>query len=767
MAEALAQLPEQILATVAQELSISLRQVAAVAKLLGEGCTVPFIARYRKEAHGNLNEVQIGSIQERLVYHRELEARREAILSSIIQQGKLTDALREQILACTTRTALEDLYLPYRPKRRTRAMVARERGLEPLAELIRLQGCAGAPEVDAEAFVDAAKEVPDVQSALKGARDIVAEAIAEHAEVRGFARDYLAEHGTLRAQAVEPLPEQPTKFEQYYDFAEAIPAVPSHRFLAIKRGEAEGVLRASLEVDGEPTIEKALALFGLQESSPWAGQLRLAAQEAYRRLIAPSVELDVAVELKQRADRAAVEVFAENLRHLLLQAPLGERTVLGIDPGVRTGCKCAMLDATGKFLGNSTIYPSQGPQREIEATVLLMKMIAKLQPYAIAVGNGTAGRETERFVRHVLKQTDHTEILVIPVSEAGASVYSASEVAREEFPELDLTVRGAISIGRRLQDPLAELVKIDPKAIGVGQYQHDINQTLLATKLDEVVVSCVNRVGVELNTASAPLLTRVSGIGPALAKRIIDYRNEHGAFTSRSELLQVPGLGAKTFEQCAGFLRIRESQNPLDRSAVHPERYPLVRQMAADAGLSLEALVGDAAAVGKIQARQYESDEVGALTLRDILDELRKPGRDPRATFEPPAFREDVCSLEDVRPGMTLEGIVTNVTAFGAFVDIGVHQDGLIHVSELSDRYVSDPAEVVKAGDKLTVRVLDVDLARKRISLSARSERRGGPAGRGRGGDRRNTHAGRGNPPGRAPRASSPSAFRNNPFAGL
>lgn len=745
------------------ELNISPRQVAAVAKLLEEGCTVPFIARYRKEAHGNLDEVQIGAVQERLAYYRELEARRETVLSSIIQQGKLTDELKARILACKTRTALEDLYLPYRPKRRTRAMIARERGLEPLAEQVLAQG-AGDPQAEAAAFVDAAKEVPDVAAALKGARDIVAERIAESPEVRGFAREWLAAHGTVRSEAADPENAQPTKFEQYYDFSEAVATIPSHRFLAIKRGEAEGVLRSALEADGDPTVRKALEVFALREGSPWADELRLAAEDAYRRLIAPSVELDVAVELKQRSDRAAVEVFAENLRHLLLQAPLGERAVLGVDPGLRTGCKCVALDATGKFLQNTTIYPSQGQQREIEAAVELLKLVAKHNPVAIAVGNGTAGRETERFVRQTLRRSGNEETMVIPVSEAGASVYSASEVAREEFPELDLTVRGAISIGRRLQDPLAELVKIDPKAIGVGQYQHDVNQTLLGAKLDEVVVSCVNRVGVELNTASAPLLTRVSGIGPAMARRIVDYRNEHGAFRSRGDLLRVPGLGAKTFEQCAGFLRIRESANPLDRSAVHPERYDLVRRMAEDAGLSLEALVGNAEAVGKIQARQYESDTVGALTLKDILDELRKPGRDPRATFEPPAFREDVCTIEDVRPGMTLEGIVTNVTAFGAFVDIGVHQDGLVHVSELSERYVSDPSEVVKAGDKLKVRVLDVDLARKRISLSARSERKGGAPRGGRGP--------RPEPPrggarfGSRPRPSN-TGFSNNPFANL
>ncbi len=745
-------------ADIAQELNLSPRQVAAVARLFEEGATVPFIARYRKEAHGNLDEVQIGAIQERLAYHRELEARRETILASIIQQGKLTDTLKAQILACKTRTALEDLYLPYRPKRRTRAMIARERGLEPLAQLILAQG-GEVPEDAAAPFVDLAREVPDAAAALKGARDIVAEAVAEHAEVRGFAREYLARHGSLRSEVVDPPPVQPTKFEQYYDFEEPLAELPSHRFLAIKRGEAEGVLRVSLPVDWEPTVRRALELFALREGSPWAEQLRQAVQDACKRLIAPGVELDVAVELKRRADVAAVEVFAENLRHLLLQAPLGEEAVVAVDPGVRTGCKCVALDATGKFLCNTVIYLAQGSQREAQAAVELLKLVAACHPRAVAVGNGTAGRETERFIRQVLKRTGNEEILVVPVNEAGASVYSASEVARAEFPDLDLTVRGAISIGRRLQDPLAELVKIDPKAIGVGQYQHDVNQTLLATKLDEVVVSCVNRVGVELNTASAPLLTRVSGIGPAVAARIVDYRNTHGAFASRSELLRVPGLGAKTFEQCAGFLRIRGAANPLDRSAVHPERYALVQRMAADAGLSLEALVGNAEAVGKIQIARYVSEDVGLPTLKDILDELRKPGRDPRAAFEPPAFREDVCTIEDVRPGMTLEGVVTNVTAFGAFVDIGVHQDGLVHVSELSEQYVRDPADVVKPGDKLKVRVLDVDLARKRISLSARPERKGAAPRRPAGARS-----------GASPAAAHPprsGGFSNNPFANL
>ncbi len=745
---------------VAAELNLSPRQVNAVERLLEEGCTIPFIARYRKEAHGNLDEVQIASISERLTYHRELDARKATILKSIEEQGKLTDALRDAIVKCTKRTELEDLYLPYRPKRRTRAMIARERGLEPLAELILAQGNENVTET-AQGFVSIEKEVPDVRSVLKGARDIVAEKMAEMPEIRKFAREYIAAHGTLRSEAVDATSAQPTKFEQYYDFEEPLAAIPSHRFLAIRRGETEGVLRSEILCDSDAIIRKTLELFAWRERSTWSGELQTAAEEAYRRLLFPSVSLDISVDVKMRSDRAAVDVFAENLRHLLLQAPLGERTVLAIDPGIRTGCKCAVLDVTGKFLDTVTIYPSQGQQREIEASVALMKLIAKYKPYAIAVGNGTAGRETERFARNVLRQTGNDDVIVVSVSESGASVYSASEIAREEFPELDLTIRGAISIGRRLQDPLAELVKIDPKAIGVGQYQHDVSQTLLSSKLDEVVISCVNGVGVELNTASAPLLTRVSGIGPTLAKRIIEHRNTHGAFHSRADLLHVPGMGPKTFEQCAGFLRIRESSNPLDHSAVHPERYALVCQMASDAGIALTELVGHPDAVAKIKLSHYESEDVGALTLKDIADELRKPGRDPRAAFEPPAFREDVCTIEDVRPGMKLEGIVTNVTAFGAFVDIGVHQDGLIHVSELSDTFVRDPAEVVKAGDKLKVRVLDVDLARKRISLSAKSEPKAGvrsprPTGmRPTGGHMQQ------------PRRSAPSSFSNNPFANL
>jgi len=709
-----------------EELSITPRQIMAVARLLSEGNTIPFIARYRKEVHGNLDEVQISKIQERLNYYKELEDRRSTILNSIGEQGKLTDELKAKILSCTTKTALEDLYLPYKPKRRTRAMIAREKGLEPLAAMIAEQG-ATSPDADAAAFVNEEKGVATAADALAGARDIVAETISENAEVRGLVRQAFANDGVVVSEVVDPKPAEPTKFEQYYDFKEKVAAIPSHRFLAIRRGQAEGVLRVRMTCESEPLLRRIGEIYKLNEKSPYAPYLKEAIEDSYKRLIAPSVEIDVTVEMKMKSDRAAVEIFAQNLRNLLLQAPLGERKVVGIDPGLRTGCKCVALDATGKFLETCTVYPTQGERKEIEAKVEICKLVSKYRPYAIAVGNGTAGRETESFVRNVLKEANVKDVTVVSVSESGASVYSASDVAREEFPDLDLTIRGAISIGRRLQDPLAELVKIDPKAIGVGQYQHDVHQPLLVEKLDEVVVSCVNHVGVELNTASAPLLTRVSGIGSTMAKKIVAYRNENGAFTSRKQLGKVPGLGPKTFEQAAGFLRLRGGLNPLDASAVHPERYALVEQMAADLGVELSALIGNVALIDKIPLSKYVSETVGEPTLRDIIAELKKPGRDPRATFEKPAFRDDVTEFEHVKEGMVLEGIVTNVTAFGAFVDIGVHQDGLVHVSELSDRFIRDPAEVVKTGDKLKVRVLSVDKARRRISLSAKSQPSSGP----------------------------------------
>ncbi len=745
-----------------EELKISPRQIIAVARLLAEGNTIPFIARYRKEVHGNLDEVQIGKIQERLAYHRELEDRRSAILRSIEEQGKLTDALRSKILGCASKTALEDLYLPFKPKRRTRAMMAREKGLEPLAQLIRDQAATGKPDSEAAAFVNAEKGVAVPSDALAGARDIVAEWIAEDADVRGLVRQTFAAEGMLVSEVTDPKPAEPTKFEQYYDFKEKIASIPSHRFLAIRRGQNEGVLRVKLSVDPEPLLRRIATTFKLNPQSPWAPQLTLAIEDAYKRLLAPSVEVDVTVEQKLKADRAAVEIFAQNLRNLLLAAPLGEKAVLGIDPGLRTGCKCAALDATGKFLATTTLYPSQGDRQETEARIELCKFVAKFKPFAVAIGNGTAGRETEAFVKETLAKAGFKDVLVIAVNESGASVYSASEIAREEFADLDLTIRGAISIGRRLQDPLAELVKIDPKSIGVGQYQHDVHQSLLAQKLDDVVVSCVNHVGVELNTASAPLLARVSGIGAGMAKKIVEHRNANGPFKNRRQLLKVSSLGPKAFEQAAGFLRLRGGDHPLDASAVHPERYALVETMAADLKVPLASLVGNAELADKIDLKRYISETVGEPTLRDIIAELKKPGRDPRATFEKPAFLDGVTAIEHLKSGMALEGVVTNVTAFGAFVDIGVHQDGLVHISELSDRYVTDPATVVKAGDRIKVRVLEVDAARKRIALSARTQpkapKSGGPGQHGSaprvsGGAR--------------PPAPPRQTFINNPFGNL
>ncbi len=742
------------------EVGASAHQISAVEKLLADGATVPFIARYRKEAHGNLDEVAIGKIQERLAYYTELEARKETILKSIADQEKLTPELEKKIQECYQKSALEDLYQPYKPKRRTRAQIAKEKGFEPLADAIwtgDASAAAGAPDEDRQF-----------------ARDIIAERIADMANVRGYVRQLFATKSVVKSEVASPPPAEPTKFEQYYDFSEPVAAMPSHRYLAIRRGQKEGVLWVRLELD------KTLALEGMMDlvekeapgcaSGVCRAEIETAAEDAYKRLLAPSCEVDVTVEKKMEADRAAVEVFAENLRHLLLAAPLGEKAVLAIDPGIRTGCKVAMMDATGKYLGKTVIYPQQKPEESAKAVAMIVN---KYRPEAVAVGNGTAGRETEAFVRQTLKRLkeQHPEIptpMVVSVSEAGASVYSASEIARKEFPDLDLTVRGAISIGRRLQDPLAELVKIDPKAIGVGQYQHDVHQPLLGAKLDEVVVSCVNGVGVELNTASAPLLERVSGVGASLAKSIVEWRNENGKFRSREDLKKVKGLGEKAFEQCAGFLRIRDSVNPLDASAVHPERYQLVAKMAADMGVSVGELVGNSLAASKIDVRKYITNDVGEPTLKDIVAELAKPGRDPRAVFEPPKFRDDVTKIEDVKEGMKLEGVVTNVTAFGAFVDIGVHQDGLVHLSELSDSYVTDPKAVVKAGDRLKVTVIGVDKARGRISLSAKTNpvmggRGAGAAGASQGARPRQSQ--------RGPRTSfapaSGSGFSCNPFANL
>lgn len=756
---------------VCRELGLPAAGVRAVVALLAEGATVPFIARYRKEASGGLDEVAIRNIDERRTYLIELEARRGSVLAEIKSQGKLTPALEAKLKAAATKAELEDLYLPYKPKRRTRAVIAKERGLEPLAELLWAQADGPAPESSAASFVSLDKEVPDVAAALAGARDIVAERVAEDAEVRRHARETYFKEGQIEVQKTGEHQEKVTKFDAYASFAEPLANIPSHRYLAIRRGETEGVLRATLGIDKEALTER-IGKPRVRQSSPWAGQMALAIKDSVSRLLLHSVEVDVRVELKLSADRAAIDVFAKNLRELLLAAPLGTRYVLGIDPGQRTGCKCVVVDETGKLLEHETIYLVQGDASVERAKQTLKAMLARHPIVAIAVGNGTHGRETEAFARDVLKEADAKAGIpfVVSVSEAGASIYSASDVAREEFPDLDLTIRGAVSIARRLQDPLAELVKLDPKSIGVGQYQHDVFQAFLAKKLDEVVESCVNGVGVELNTASASLLSRVAGLGPSVAKRIVAHRNEKGAFKSRRALLQVPGMGPKTFEQAAGFVRVRGGEHPLDASAVHPERYELVERIAQDLGVPVVSLIGNAELLRRIDRARYQVGDVGSFTLDDICAELLRPGRDPRQEFQPPKFRDDVRTLEDLKPGMTLEGVVTNVTAFGAFVDVGVHQDGLVHVSQLADRFVKDPSEVVKVGNKLSVRVVEVDLVRRRIALTCKSgAAEAGKAASGAPAAKPERAAGRGpgkpqNKPG-AVTSKPAETFRNNPFA--
>lgn len=755
---------------IARELSLPLPGVRATLALLQEGATVPFLARYRKERTGSLDEVQIRDIQSRHDYLTELESRRQTILEQIDSVGQLTPALRAKILAADTKTALEDLYLPFKPRRRTRATRARERGLEPLAQRILAQPPKGHPERETQAFVDPELEVPDVEAALAGARDIVAETVAERADVRADIRARLA-RGRLVSRAARGKAKERSKFEAYYEHDEPVRTVPSHRYLAMRRGEREGFLKIHIDIDEETALADILSRAGHLPRSPFASQLREAVADGYPRLILPSLTNDVRLDLKTRADAEAVGVFAQNLENLLLAAPLGQNPVIGIDPGQRTGCKCAVLDPTGKFLEHVTIYLDSGSHKRSEAERILTALVRKHQPAAIAVGNGTGGRETEAFVRKLLTSQKLPKTLVVSVNESGASVYSASDVAREEFPDLDLTIRGAISIGRRLQDPLAELVKLDPKVIGVGQYQHDVHQPLLADTLDAVVESCVNRVGVELNTASAPLLSRVAGVRSSVASNIVAHRESKGAFSSRKQLLDVKGLGPKSFEQCAGFLRVRGGAHPLDASAVHPERYALVERMARDLGSPLAQLVGNATLAASIEPAKYTGEGVGEPTLRDILDEIQKPGRDPREQFEAVQFRDDVHTPEDLEVGMRLQGVVTNVTHFGAFVDVGVHQDGLVHISQLADRFVKDPHTVVKVGDPISVRVLDIDLVRRRISLSARSEEDNAPR---KAPPRSSDRPQRSSKQGRRKSKSSKSSrkppkrdFSNNPFAGL
>ena len=711
-------------AHIAGELGIAAPRVAAAVELLEKGNTIPFVARYRKERTGSLDEIQLRAIEERHSYLLELEERREAILASIAEQGRLDDALRGRILACATKAELEDLYLPFKPKRRTRATIAREKGLEPLALRILAQPRDGDPRTEAAPFVDPDGGVADVDAALACARDIAAELIAERSDIRGLARAAFQRDGVVVSRLVAGKASVGAKFKDYFDFEEPVSRIPSHRYLAVRRGEREEVLRTCLRVDEGRLLAEIRTALRVDARSKFCGELEASLEDGTRRLLLSSVETDVRAELKLMAERAAVEVFADNLHSLLLAPPLGGKPVVGVDPGLRTGCKCAAVDATGVFCGHMIFSTVSKETAQATDRAALAAFLKRHAPSAVAIGNGTGGREASLFVRAALEDAGIENVVVVAVSEAGASVYSASELAGREFPDLDLTVRGAISIARRLQDPLAELVKIEPKAIGIGQYQHDVHQTLLTRKLDEVVESCVNAVGVELNTASPALLARVAGIGQKTAVGIVQHRTANGAFRTRRQLLKVKGLGPRAFEQCAGFLRIRGADNPLDGSAVHPERYDLVGRMARDLGVDLASLVGDAEAIGRITVSEYVGDRVGEPTLRDILEELRKPGRDPRREFEAPAFRDDVQTVKDLVVGMELEGVVTNVTKFGAFVDVGVHRDGLVHVSQLADRFVSDPSEVVKVGDKIKVRVLEVDLQRERISFTAK--KRGG-----------------------------------------
>jgi protein Tex len=695
---------------IAPILNIPVRRVESVLELLESGATIPFIARYRKEATGSLDEVQIADIADWWKKLLELDKRREAILQSIEEQGKLTPELRTAIEAAATMTELEDLYLPYKPKRKTRATAAIEKGLEPLAKRLYAQRDKDVETLAAQFITD---QVPTVEEALQGARDIIAEWINEDKKARDRIRRHFEKGAVIASRLVKGKEKEADKFRDYFDWSEKLAQCPSHRLLAMRRGEEEGFLRVAIAPDEERALHDLdeMYIIGYGES---AQQVRTALRDGYKRLLLPSIETEFRNSSKEKADVEAIRVFTENLRQLLLTAPLGERRVMGIDPGFRTGCKIICLDANGNVLHNTTIYPHE-PQRQVmESQAALTALAQRYQLEAIAVGNGTAGRETMDFLRGI---SFPTPVEVFSVNEAGASIYSASEVAREEFPDYDLTVRGAVSIGRRLMDPLAELVKIDPKSIGVGQYQHDVHQTLLKQSLDRTVESCVNSVGINLNTASKHLLTYVSGLGPVLAQNIVQYRAENGPFKKRNDLKKVPRLGDKAFEQSAGFLRIRNAQNPLDNTAVHPERYALVEEMAADLGCSVFDLVQDKARRSKIDLKKYVKGDVGLPTLQDILKEIEKPGLDPRGHAKAFEFG-NVRSLDDLQQGMVLPGIVTNITNFGAFVDIGVKESGMVHVSQMADKFVRNPMEVVQLGQQVMVRVLEVDIDRKRVALS-------------------------------------------------
>ncbi len=714
---------ERYVEPIATELNVATGRVAATMSLLAEGATVPFIARYRKEATGSLDEVAITSIRDRMAQLFDLDKRRRSILESLAERDLLSESLQRELLAASTLTEIEDIYLPYRPKRRTRATMAREKGLEPLADLLLAgqSSAAADPQQAAAAFIDAKRGVMDAEAALAGARDIIAEMVSIDQATREAMRRSFWEHGQLVTRVLKGQEAAGAKFKDYFDWSEPVAAAPSHRVLAMLRGEKEKVLSLRVTLDAR-RAEALLARRFPSGDSGAAAQVALSVQDGYKRLLAPALATETRQVLKQRADTEAIRVFTENLRELLLTPPLGRKSVLALDPGFRTGCKLVVLDRQGKLLHNETIFPHTGGGGAAAAGPTVTKLCRQFAVEAIAIGNGTAGRETETFVRGLdLPAT----VPVVMVNESGASIYSASAIAREEFPDHDVTVRGAVSIGRRLLDPLAELVKIDPKSIGVGQYQHDVNQSELKQSLDDVVASCVNAVGVDLNTASRQLLTYVSGLGPQLAANIVLYRDENGAFPSRRALKKVPRLGPKAFEQAAGFLRVSGGKNPLDSSAVHPESYHVVEAMARDAGARIGELVGNEQRCRAIDLERYCSGSIGLPTLRDIIGELIKPGRDPRAQFEVFSFASDIAAIEDLEVGMRLPGIVTNVTNFGAFIDIGVHQDGLAHISQLADRFVRDPGEVVKVQQKVQVTVIDIDLPRRRISLSLKKNEPG------------------------------------------
>jgi len=708
----------EVAGEIAKQLAVDPRQVQSAIELLDAGNTIPFIARYRKEATRGLDEIALRAIEDAIAKARELFARKNTVLKSIAEQGLLTEELRKQIMDCKDLQTLEAIYLPFKPKRRTRATIARERGLQPLADVLLKQSRLGVSKSELlRRYVRPDMEVPDEEAALAGALDIVAETWADDAETRVWLAEQSKKHGRVASQVKRGKKEEADKFEMYVDHNESIARVPSHRFLAMKRGEEEGILRISLEMDNDRVVGQMQSYFLANPQFEFYRELQKTVEDCYERLLKPATESTVFQWLKERSDEEAITVFGKNLRELLLAPPAGPKVTLGIDPGFRTGCKLAVVDATGKYVAHTTIYPTPPTSDIVGASKTVLELIAKYRVELIAIGNGTASRETDSFVSDLIR--DHKlNVTKVMVSEAGASIYSASELAASEYPKLDVTVRGAISIAHRLQDPLAELVKTDPKSIGVGQYQHDVNQTQLRKCLEREVESCVNKVGVDLNMASASLLSYVSGIGPKLAENIVRFRDENGPFNKRQQLTKVPKLGAKAFEQSAGFLRIRNGEQPLDNSAVHPESYGLVEKMAKRLGVSSSAFVGNAALAQKLKPDEFVDDQFGLPTVVDILEEIAKPGRDPRNEFRTVRFSDAVKSIDDLKIGMILEGVITNVTHFGAFVDIGVHHDALIHISQLSDTYIKDPNAVVSVGNVVKIKVLEVDSTRKRISVS-------------------------------------------------